>query len=131
MSSPSSKTSPPPMLLLTLAAAVVVYYFVDPSDAGRIPLPQCPLRLFTGLSCPLCGMQRSLHALLHGHLVEAFSYNYLLVPLILLTIVIIIAHYTHTKALTPIRQLADNRKAQIAALIILIAWGVLRNILSI
>lgn len=131
MSSPSSKTSPPPMLLLTLAAVGVVYYFVDPSDAGRIPLPQCPLRLLTGLACPLCGLQRSLHAMLHGHFIEAFSYNYFLVLVIPLTIVILVAEYTDIKALESIRQLVNNRKAQIAALIIFIGWGVVRNILSI
>lgn len=131
MSSPSSKTSIPPMLLLTLAVAGVVYYFVDPSDTRHIPLPQCPLRLFTGLSCPLCGLQRCLHAMLHGHFIEAFSYNYFLVLVIPLTIVILVAEYTDTKALAPIRRLVVNQKVQILALIIFIAWGIARNILSI
>ena len=131
MNSPSSKTSIPPMLLLTLAAVGVVYYFVDPSDTGHILLPQCPLRLLTGLACPLCGLQRSLHAMLHGHFIEAFSYNYFLVLVIPLTIVILVAEYNDIKALESIRQLVNNRKAQIAALIIFIGWGVVRNILSI
>ena len=41
----------------------------------------------TGYRCPGCGLQRAAHALLHGHLTEAFSYNRALlftIPLLLL-----------------------------------------------
>ena len=41
----------------------------------------------TGYHCPGCGLQRAAHALLHGHLTEAFSYNRALlftIPLLLL-----------------------------------------------
>ena len=69
--------------------------------------------------------------MLHGHFIEAFSYNYFLVLVIPLTIVILVAEYTDTKALAPIRRLVVNQKVQILALIIFIAWGIARNILSI
>jgi hypothetical protein len=39
-------------------------------------MPKCPFKLITGLSCPGCGIQRAIHAILHGHVVEAIQYNY-------------------------------------------------------
>lgn len=32
--------------------------------------------MLTGLSCPGCGFQRAVHAALHGHFLQALSYNY-------------------------------------------------------
>lgn len=57
------------------AAAAVVYFAFDPLKAGFFP--PCPFHLLTGLYCPGCGTQRALHALLHGHLATAASYNLL------------------------------------------------------
>jgi len=42
-------------------------------------MPKCPFKLITGLSCPACGIQRAIHALIHGEYAEAISYNYFLV----------------------------------------------------
>jgi hypothetical protein len=39
------------------------------------PVPPCPLRTFTGIPCPFCGMTRGVTALVHGHVSAAFSYN--------------------------------------------------------
>ena len=39
-------------------------------------MPKCPFKLITGLSCPGCGIQRAIHAMLHGKFTEAITYNY-------------------------------------------------------
>jgi hypothetical protein len=39
------------------------------------PVPPCPLRTFTGIPCPFCGMTRGVTALVHGHVSAAFTYN--------------------------------------------------------
>ena len=39
----------------------------------------CPLKLLTGLDCPLCGATRATLALLHGHLATAVDHNALYV----------------------------------------------------
>jgi hypothetical protein len=36
---------------------------------------KCPLYWMTGLQCPLCGMQRATHELLHLHFAEAWELN--------------------------------------------------------
>ena len=46
--------------------ALVALYAVDPSSAWWVP--KCPFKLLTGWSCPACGIQRFVHALLRGHI---------------------------------------------------------------
>ena len=41
--------------------------------------PPCPLRLLTGLDCPLCGATRATYALVHGDVLTAFDHNALYV----------------------------------------------------
>ena len=38
-------------------------------------MPQCPFKQITGLSCPGCGIQRAIHALMHGEIKDAIHYN--------------------------------------------------------
>jgi len=69
------------------AAVCLVYHRVDPCGADSLSrmLPRCWWRELTGWSCPACGLQRALHAALHGHLAEAAAHNYFLtlsVPLL-------------------------------------------------
>lgn len=54
----------------------VVLYNLNPTYYWFIP--KCPFKLLTGYSCPGCGFQRAIYAILHGHFVEAIQYNYYL-----------------------------------------------------
>lgn len=63
-------------VLLGIVATVLYYYRLDPAQVSY--LPQCPLYRITGWQCAGCGGQRSVHALLHGHLAISFLYNPLL-----------------------------------------------------
>ena len=79
----------------------------------------CPFHLVTGLDCPFCGGQRMVVELLHGHFGEAFWLNPGLaigLPLAALW------WFRH-------RELTSN--AALVMLAIAIAWGVLRNLISI
>ncbi|WP_433472093.1 DUF2752 domain-containing protein [Spirillospora sp. CA-142024] len=62
------------MLLLT-ASAVSYVAAVDPNEAGHYPT--CPFLALTGFQCPGCGSMRTIHALAHGHVQEAFGLNVL------------------------------------------------------
>ncbi len=65
------------VLLLLIAAIAVLLYTFDPLQ--HTLMPKCPFRLLTGLNCPGCGIQRALHAMLHGHWAEAARCNFYLV----------------------------------------------------
>lgn len=74
---------------IAIVAAIVLIYIYstfDPSADGSL-FPRCTFKTLTGLDCPGCGSQRAIHALLHGHVVEALRLNALFVielPLLLL-----------------------------------------------
>lgn len=58
---------------VTLLGAVLFIYRINPEKNPFVPA--CSFYYFTGLYCPGCGMTRALHAALHCHFSEAFSYN--------------------------------------------------------
>ncbi|MDE6853715.1 MAG: DUF2752 domain-containing protein [Muribaculaceae bacterium] len=58
--------------VLVLLCVAAYYYLVDPSAGFSF---KCPFRLLTGYDCPGCGIQRALHALLHGDVSKAWHYN--------------------------------------------------------
>ena len=68
---------------LGIAAAGVVLtllYLFNPVETAYTP--KCIFHVMTGLNCPGCGMQRFLHAFMHGNFLEAIHYNYMLIVLI-------------------------------------------------
>jgi len=62
------------LALLAVLVLSSLYFRLDPA---RYPFPRCPVHWLTGLHCPGCGTQRALHALLHGRVAEAISFNLL------------------------------------------------------
>ena len=64
-------------ILLLILLGIITIMAIDP--AKSIWMPKCPIWLTTGLYCPGCGSQRAAHALLTGHLAEAFRFNFYLV----------------------------------------------------
>jgi hypothetical protein len=52
--------------------------------------PPCPLRLATGIPCPLCGMTRGVTAVVHGSVGKAFELNPASVALVLLAVVLLV-----------------------------------------
>ena len=64
------------LVALVLLAFGFIYFAMDPSSSSLFP--QCVFLSLSGYKCPGCGSQRAIHALLHGHVVEAFKFNALL-----------------------------------------------------
>jgi Protein of unknown function (DUF2752). len=60
--------------------AVITLFCFDPSQYSFYP--RCVFHQTTGLLCPGCGGLRSLHQLLHGHIVAAFNFNPFLICLL-------------------------------------------------
>ena len=80
-------------------------------------LPPCPFHALTGFYCPGCGSLRALHLLLHGELAGAFRMN----PLLVLSLPVLIMLRFH-------RPLAYKRWLPWSALVVLVLYGIVRNI---
>lgn len=115
-------------LILSLLGALLLaaYFIFDPG--GSIYAPKCSFHLITGLDCPGCGSQRMIHALLHGHLAEAWHYNAYLLCMLPLIALMLFAAAMRTKM--PRLYGALNSFPMIIAIAIsMILWGVIRNII--
>lgn len=67
-------------VLFLSAAAVSLVAVVDPNEEGHYPT--CPFLSLTGFQCPGCGSMRTVHALVHGRVQEAFALNVLAVAML-------------------------------------------------
>ena len=68
------------LMVVVVLLGLTYSYFVDPIRSSEATLP-CFTYTYMGIYCPGCGDTRALHALLHGHILQAFDYN-LLFPFI-------------------------------------------------
>jgi hypothetical protein len=66
-------------VVATGVAATAALTLLAATDPARGTLPRCPVHVATGLWCPGCGSQRTLHALVHGDLAGAVATNVLVV----------------------------------------------------
>ena len=64
-------------ILLSIVFIIVIFSVANPSTSSF--WPKCLFKLITGFDCPICGLQRSLHAFLHGDFSHAIAYNYYLI----------------------------------------------------
>ena len=95
-------------------------------------MPKCPFRLLTGWNCPACGLQRALHALLHGKFTEALSYNYFFVVSIPYVIALFVAEALKRipRGDNLIRAVEHPVLARVY-IVLFIAWGIIRNLLQV
>lgn len=115
---------------IVVATIVLVYVFVDPTSHQW--MPKCPFRQFTGLSCPGCGMQRFLHALLHGHVLSALRYNYWLALVLPYAASLVVAWLLPDgSARNRLRTVVEHRWMVWSYLASFLLWGVVRNALHI
>ena len=79
MARPSNRTTAigVAVVALPLLLGGAVLWRFDPVQYGFYP--RCQFYTMTGLQCPGCGGLRAIHALLHGHLKEAFRLNALFI----------------------------------------------------
>jgi hypothetical protein len=67
------------IILVAFISALFVF-FIPPGEGSLYP--PCMFHLLTGLYCAGCGSTRAIHYFLHGRIVKAFSYNPLVVILL-------------------------------------------------
>ena len=111
------------IFILAAGAVLLLYFLIEPKDGN---LPKCIFHELTGFYCPGCGGQRSLHALLHGHIFTAINYNLLfilLLPLIGYFILVFILGKKYTSS-----SFIYKPVFSLTIAIVVISFWILRNI---
>jgi hypothetical protein len=86
------------ILFIAAGAILLLYFFIEPKNGN---LPKCFFHELTGLYCPGCGVQRSFHALLNGHILTAIDYNLLFIlflPMIIYFILVFALGKKHSSS---------------------------------
>lgn len=104
-----------------------IFYLYNPSTNSFFL--KCPIKYFTGFSCPGCGSQRAIHELLHLNFKKAFEYNAMLVLSLPFILVGIAFNFDTIKNRFPkTRNLLSGQKTILIYLMILILFSIFRNI---
>ena len=111
------------IFIIAAGAALLLYFFVEPRNGN---LPKCVFHELTGLYCPGCGVQRSFHALLQGHVLTAIDHNPLFIlflPLVIYFILAFVFDKKHSRS-----SFIYKASFGIAVAIIVVSFWVLRNL---
>ena len=111
------------ILIIAAGAILLLYFFVEPKNGN---LPKCFFHELTGLYCPGCGVQRSFHALLNGHVLTAIDHNLLFILFLPLIIYFIICFVLDKKHLSS--SFIYRPAFSFTVLIVVVSFWVLRNI---
>lgn len=103
------------IIAATTIGAILVWLFAGNPEDPTAGFLKCPLHWLTGLQCPLCGMQRAVHHLLHLRFARAFACNPWLVVIGLYAVVYATGRWR-------------SKRALLTMLALTMAWGVIRNI---
>ncbi len=105
--------------VVILIIVILAYYFL--SQKYHIGIP-CPIHYFTGLYCPGCGITRMIFSLINFDFYQAFRFN----PLVF----ILLIGFFIWKLLEILfqKKIVLNNKITYTLLIIVITFGIMRNI---
>lgn len=114
-------------VVLLCFGMIALYFFWDPSQTALFP--KCPFYNITGLYCPGCGSQRAAHDLIHGHFIEGFSHNYLILLLIVVLSYKVYALISQHLLKKPLKDnLLHKSKVTNSILIVVILFWIFRNL---
>lgn len=108
---------------------LLVYYRMNPMSSDFAPF--CPFHRLTGLSCPACGNQRALHAVLHGHFLEGIGYNLFLNLSVPYFLAILYGEVFGGQIAEHIRKFTHSPITISVFCVLTILWWVIRNMLMI
>ena len=111
------------ILIIAAGAILLLYFFVEPKNGN---LPKCFFHELTGLFCPGCGVQRSFHALLNGHVITAIDFNLLFILFLPLIIYFILAFTWGKKHAAA--SFIYKPVFSFTVLIVVVSFWILRNI---
>lgn len=118
------------LILFSFGMGILLFYFYfnNPSDEGAKFL-RCPSNFLFHIYCPGCGSQRALHHLLHLEWKDAFRNNALFVGAIPFVIAGIVNWFRNEIFQKDYSfKFLQNKKVLTALFILIVLFGILRNI---
>lgn len=112
-------------IVLSIAALALVSAF-PPSQFNFYP--KCMMYQWTGLHCPGCGGTRAVHELSQGRLQDAVRMNALVILFLPILMAALVWQYFAYDQKKPFFQLVTGPESAWAIAILVIGFGVLRNI---
>ena len=115
------------VVMATMPVVIIilcVYFYFDPAE---FPFPKCTFYTLTGWECPGCGIQRAVHALLHGNINIAWHYNPFIFFVIPVLIVLYVAEFLKEKY-PRFYLMVNSRFSALCCGLIIVLWWILRNI---
>ena len=113
------------LFIIAIMCIGIFLYFNDPLRSDWAP--KCWFKSLTGFSCPACGFQRCLHALLHGDLINAIKFNLFLAIGVPYLLIVVIAKIFNVKY---INNCLQTKMANIY-LVTFFVWFIARNLYGI
>lgn len=113
--------------LIAMALLIGFYYTIDPTHC--VWMPKCIFHTLTGFDCPACGLQRALHALLHGHWSEALACNPFLIVSILYLSFVVYAQQARDGMARRLRSIVYHPCVVQGYVIVFVGWWIVRNLL--
>jgi len=114
-------------VVVGVVTLLTLVYAFDPS-APTSRFPPGFFHMLTGLDCPGCGATRGMHALLHGDVVTAWHFNALM--FFALPTVALLGIWEAARFIGfPLPELRAPRHTAWVILVVVVAFGVLRNVL--
>lgn len=108
-----------------LSPLFIVYYIVDP--AGAELMPKCIVKTLTGYDCPSCGIQRMLHLILHGQIIEALLLNPFMLIALPYLFILFLVYFTPNTMLVKLRILCYNKVVVWGYVGLFFIWWIVRN----
>ncbi|MBQ7855956.1 MAG: DUF2752 domain-containing protein [Alistipes sp.] len=102
-----------------------IYFFIDPSTSPFVP--KCIFKVITGYDCPSCGVQRAVHAILHGEFVSALKLNPFIFVLSPYLLALLYTSLSKSALSQRLRFYTHHHVTIYIYLFLYIAWGVIRN----
>jgi len=122
-----SKTIIRVIAVVLAVALIIVYGSVNPENCF---FPKCAFHVLTGWSCPGCGSQRAIHALLNGDLHAAWGYNAMMVAFIPVVSVMMLASLVRLRR-PGFYNFVNSRWIIWAVFLIVVGWGIARNVFGV
>lgn len=118
------------LIFLFFLGGIILYYYINPTQYYL--MPKCMFKVLTGYNCPACGVQRFIHAFLHGDFANALHYNYFLVyALPYAASFILVWLLPDIKIKYKIKNIIEDKYVVNVYVISFVAWLFIRNYLKI